>query len=47
MNAPTVGNALNAPFGGFKHSSNQAAKEQGGADVMGFYTRLKTVYLAA
>ena len=27
---PTTGVSLNAPFGGFKHSSNQAAKEQGG-----------------
>ncbi len=45
VNAPTTGVALNAPFGGFKHSSNQAAKEQGGANVMDFYTRIKTVYL--
>ncbi len=47
VNAPTTGNALNAPFGGFRHSSNQAAKEQSGANVMDFYTRLKTVYLTA
>lgn len=45
VNAPTTGVSLNAPFGGFKHSSNQAAKEQGGATVMDFYTRIKTVYL--
>lgn len=45
VNAPTTGVSLNAPFGGFKHSSNQAAKEQGGANVMDFYTRIKTVYL--
>ncbi len=47
INAPTTGVAINAPFGGFKHSSNQAAKEQSGATVMDFYTRTKTVYLAA
>lgn len=47
VNGPTTGVALNAPFGGFKHSSNQAAKEQGGANVMDFYTRIKTVYLSA
>ena len=47
VNGPTTGVSLNAPFGGFKHSSNQAAKEQGGATVMDFYTRIKTVYLGA
>lgn len=47
VNSPTTGVALNAPFGGFRHSSNQAAKEQAGATVMDFYTKLKTVYLAA
>ncbi len=47
VNAPTTGVALNAPFGGFRHSSNQAAKEQAGANVMDFYTQIKTVYLAA
>jgi acyl-CoA reductase-like NAD-dependent aldehyde dehydrogenase len=46
VNSPTTGNAPNAPFGGFKHSSNQAAKEQAGAGVMDFYTQTKTVYLA-
>ena len=45
VNSPTTGVSLNAPFGGFKHSSNQAAKEQGGATVMDFYSRIKTVYL--
>ena len=45
VNSPTTGVSLNAPFGGFKHSSNQAAKEQGGANVMDFYTRIKTIYL--
>jgi aldehyde dehydrogenase (NAD+) len=47
VNAPTTGVALTAPFGGFRHSSNQAAKEQAGATVMDFYSRIKTVYLAA
>ena len=47
VNSPTTGVALNAPFGGVRHSSNQAAKEQAGANVMDFYTRIKTVYLAA
>lgn len=47
VNSPTTGVSLNAPFGGFKHSSNQAAKEQGGANVMDFYSRIKTVYLGA
>lgn len=46
VNSPTTGVALNAPFGGFRHSSNQAAKEQAGANVMDFYTQLKTVYLS-
>jgi aldehyde dehydrogenase (NAD+) len=46
VNGPTTGVALNAPFGGFRHSSNQAAKEQSGATVMDFYSRIKTVYLA-
>ena len=45
VNSPTTGVALNAPFGGFKHSSNQSAKEQGGANVMDFYSRIKSVYL--
>lgn len=45
VNSPTTGVALNAPFGGFKHSSNQSAKEQGGANVMDFYSRIKAVYL--
>lgn len=47
VNSATTGVALNAPFGGLKHSSNQAAKEQAGATVMDFYTHIKTVYLAA
>ncbi len=47
VNSPTTGVSLNAPFGGFKHSSNQAAKEQGGGNVMDFYSRIKSVYLGA
>ncbi|MBB6467471.1 aldehyde dehydrogenase (NAD+) [Aminobacter lissarensis] len=47
VNSPTTGVSLNAPFGGFKHSSNQAAKEQGGANVMDFYSRIKSIYLGA
>lgn len=47
VNSPTTGVSLNAPFGGLKHSSNQAAKEQGGANVMDFYSRIKSIYLGA
>jgi aldehyde dehydrogenase (NAD+) len=47
INSPTTGVALNAPFGGMKHSSNQVYKEQAGAGVMDFYTFAKTVYLSA
>ena len=47
VNSPTTGVSLNAPFGGFKHSSNQAAKEQGGGNVMDFYSRIKSIYLGA
>jgi alpha-ketoglutaric semialdehyde dehydrogenase len=46
VNSATGGVALNAPFGGLKHSSNQTNKEQAGHGVMDFYTRTKTVYLA-
>ncbi len=44
MNEPTTGLVLNAPFGGFKHSSANTFKEQGQAAVE-FYTRTKTVYM--
>lgn len=47
INSATGGVALFAPFGGFKHSSNQTNKEQAGHGVMDFYTRTKTVYLAS
>lgn len=46
VNSATGGVALFAPFGGFKHSSNQTNKEQAGHGVMDFYTRTKAVYLA-
>lgn len=45
VNQATSGLAMNAPFGGVKNSSTQTYKEQGGADVMDFYTVDKTVYL--
>jgi aldehyde dehydrogenase (NAD+) len=44
INEPTTGLALQAPFGGFKHSSANTFKEQGQAAVE-FYTRTKTVYI--
>jgi alpha-ketoglutaric semialdehyde dehydrogenase len=44
INEPTTGLALQAPFGGFKHSSANTFKEQGPAAVE-FYTRTKTVYV--
>jgi aldehyde dehydrogenase (NAD+) len=44
INEPTTGLALQAPFGGFKHSSANTFKEQGQAAIE-FYTRLKTVYV--
>ena len=44
INEPTTGLALNAPFGGFKHSSANTFKEQGQA-AMDFYTRTKTIYV--
>jgi aldehyde dehydrogenase (NAD+) len=44
VNEPTTGLALQAPFGGFKHSSANTFKEQGQAAIE-FYTRTKTVYV--
>jgi aldehyde dehydrogenase (NAD+) len=44
INQPTTGLALNAPFGGFKHSSANTFKEQGQAAIE-FYTRTKTIYV--
>jgi aldehyde dehydrogenase (NAD+) len=45
INQPTTGMAMNAPFGGVKHSSTQTFKEQAGESMMHFYTVDKTVYL--
>ena len=44
VNEPTTGLALQAPFGGFGHSSSSTFKEQGAA-ALEFYTRTKTVYV--
>ncbi|MCS7061453.1 MAG: aldehyde dehydrogenase family protein [Anaerolineae bacterium] len=44
VNEQTTGLALQAPFGGFKHSSANTFKEQGQAAIE-FYTRVKTVYM--
>lgn len=44
VNEPTTGLALQAPFGGFKHSSANTFKEQGNAAIE-FYTRIKTIYV--
>jgi aldehyde dehydrogenase (NAD+) len=44
VNEPTTGLALQAPFGGFKHSSANTFKEQGPSAIE-FYTRTKTVYV--
>lgn len=44
VNEPTTGLALQAPFGGFKHSSANTFKEQGQAAVE-FYTRTKAIYV--
>jgi aldehyde dehydrogenase (NAD+) len=44
INEATTGLALQAPFGGFKHSSANTFKEQGPAAIE-FYTRTKTVYV--
>jgi acyl-CoA reductase-like NAD-dependent aldehyde dehydrogenase len=45
VNETTTGLELQAPFGGFRHSSGHTFKEQGRAAVE-FYTRTKTVYVA-
>jgi acyl-CoA reductase-like NAD-dependent aldehyde dehydrogenase len=44
VNDTTTGLALQAPFGGFKHSSGHTFKEQGRSAIE-FYTRIKTVYV--
>ena len=45
INRPTVGAALNAPFGGVKQSGTGTHKEQLGPTVMDFYTVSRTVWL--
>jgi len=44
INESSSGLALQAPFGGFKHSSANTFKEQGPAAIE-FYTRTKTIYV--
>ena len=44
VNQATTGLAMNAPFGGFRMSSTQMYKEQGGPQMLPFYTREKTLY---
>ena len=44
VNQATTGLAMNAPFGGFRLSSTQVYKEQGGPQMLPFYTREKTLY---
>jgi alpha-ketoglutaric semialdehyde dehydrogenase len=45
VNRPTVGAALNAPFGGLKQSGTPPYKEQLGAGVMDLYTEVRTVFV--
>jgi alpha-ketoglutaric semialdehyde dehydrogenase len=45
INRPTVGAALNAPFGGIKQSGTGMHKEQLGPTVMDFYTQSRTVWM--
>ena len=47
VNRPTVGAALNAPFGGIKQSGTGVHKEQLGPTVMDFYTVSRTVFLGS
>lgn len=47
VNQTTTGVAMNAPFGGLKHSSTQTFKEQAGDTMMHFYTVEKTVYVSS
>jgi aldehyde dehydrogenase (NAD+) len=47
VNRPTVGAAINAPFGGVKLSGTGVHKEQLGPTVMDFYTRSRTIWLGA
>jgi alpha-ketoglutaric semialdehyde dehydrogenase len=45
VNRPTVGAALNAPFGGLKQSGTSPYKEQLGPGVMDLYTEVRTVFV--
>ncbi len=47
VNRPTVGAAMNAPFGGVKQSGTGTHKEQLGPTVMDFYTVSRTVWLGS
>ena len=47
VNRPTVGAAMNAPFGGIKQSGTGTHKEQLGPTVMDFYTVSRTVWLGS
>lgn len=47
VNRPTVGAAMNAPFGGIKLSGTGVHKEQLGPTVMDFYTVSRTVFLGS
>jgi aminomuconate-semialdehyde/2-hydroxymuconate-6-semialdehyde dehydrogenase len=47
INRPTVGAALNAPFGGIKQSGTGTHKEQWGPTVMDFYTTSRTIWLGS
>jgi acyl-CoA reductase-like NAD-dependent aldehyde dehydrogenase len=47
VNRPTVGAAMNAPFGGIKQSGTGIHKEQLGPTVMDFYTVSRTVFLGS
>lgn len=47
INRPTIGTALNAPFGGIKLSGTGIHKEQLGPTVMDFYTQQRTVFIGS
>ncbi|TPW15488.1 MAG: aldehyde dehydrogenase (NAD+), partial [Acidimicrobiaceae bacterium] len=47
INRPTVGAALNAPFGGIKQSGTGTHKEQLGPTVMDFYTISRTIWFGS
>ena len=47
VNRPTVGAAMNAPFGGIKQSGTGVHKEQLGPTVMDFYTVSRIVFMGS